>query len=443
MAVRITLDRPQRHLGSRVWRQATVLIGAALVLVGTAAMMVAIPACLLVLAWLAGEDISVEIQARRTLSAADILTAWAISAPVAILGLNRGMHLVRRGRSLVLFLRRFGYDDATSAVTYAVTRAIGHAWRIVTLDDAEIVAIGVPTGTRWIFGAVTLTSSTVMALLNAVLRVFPALQLVLWGIVAVDLVRARIWEHAADLDAWFAVVTPYFDLLFVALKGRLPLEAVALSLHGAFAACLVVMTGIVLGLGAALAAAPIAWAVSAIVLFFSSFSADAVREAERGRTREIRSNVDVFQATHAVAQASRKLFGARLVVLRVASSLWQQTVLRLAGLSSVVLIDVSEPTQHLVWEIESLAATHVPCVFIGHHDRVRGLAAQHEPADEQTRRVARLLEGEEVLAYTTDAAGMRRFAGALRSLLMERTAGHPRAAVAREAAGIQSRYPRV
>ena len=422
MAVRVTLDHPHRHLGLRVWRQATVVIGALLVVAGTAATIVAVPANVLALAWLLDEDVDVELAPGRTITADDVLLAWAISTPLAIVGLSRGMRLIRRGRTLVLFLRRFGYDDAQTAVTFAVTRSIGHSWRVVTLDDAEIVAVGVPTGTRWIFGAVRLLARAAVMLVEALLRIVPAIQGGLWGIVAIDLLLGRIWERAADPQAWFAILTPYFDIIFVALSGRLPLDAVAPSLPGAFALLMVALAGLIIFGGAALAAAPIAWAVSAVLLFFSSFSADAVREAERGRTREIRTEIDLAQATHAVAQGSRRLFGARLVVLRVATPLWQQTVLKLASLSSVALIDVSEPTEHLVWEIKALAGARTRCVFIGRHDRVLRLTSIDASSDEPTRRVAALLELEEVLAYTTDKPGRKRFAGALRSVLMEQAA---------------------
>jgi hypothetical protein len=394
MAVRVTLDHPHRHLGRRVWRRVTVVIGALLVVAGTAATIVAVPANVLTLAWLLDGDV----------------------------GLSRGMRVIRRGRALVLFLRRFGYDDAQIAVTFAVTRSIGHSWRIVTLDDAEIEAVGVATGTRWIFGAVRLLGRGAVMLVDALLRIVPSIQGGLWGIVAIDLVLGRIWERAADPQAWFAILTPYFDIIFVALSGRLPLDAVAPSLPGVFALLMVALAGIIIFGGAALAAAPVAWTVSALLLFFSSFSADAVREAERGRTREIRTEIDLAQATHAVAQGSRRLFGARLVVLRVATALWQQTVLKLASLSSVALIDVSEPTEHLVWEIRALAGARTKCVFIGRHDRVLRLASIDASSDGPTRRVAELLELEEVLAYTIDKPGRKRFAGALRSVLLEQTA---------------------
>jgi hypothetical protein len=77
----------------------------------------------------------------------------------------------------VLFLRRFGYDDATGAVTFAVTRTIGNTWRLVTLDDAEIAPLGVATSTRGVFRAIQLISNAGRALVELLLRIFPTAQL--------------------------------------------------------------------------------------------------------------------------------------------------------------------------------------------------------------------------------------------------------------------------
>jgi hypothetical protein len=320
----------------------------------------------------------------------------------------------------VLFLRRFGHDEAMSAVTFAVTRTIGSSWRVVTLDDAEIAPVGVGVGARGFFGTVRIASATLSGTMNVLLRVFPAAQLGLWVVVSIDLLRSRIWERANDPNAWLAVLDPYFTIVFTALDGRLPLDAVAPSLHGVFAVMMIVLAGIVLALGAALAAAPVAWAVGALFLFVFSFPAADVGAAERSKTRNIQSSADVDGTVIQVATASRKVFGPRLVVLRVASHIWQYTVTQFAAVCSMSIVDVSEPTEHLVWEIERLTQTGARCVFIGHYERVTRLA---ESASGTTaRRVADLLESEEILAYTTDRRGMRRFARALRNTLLSMSA---------------------
>jgi hypothetical protein len=106
------------------------------------------------------------------------------------------------------------------------------------------------------------------------------------------------------------------------------------------------------------------------------------------------------------------------VVLRVASSVWRQTVSRFASVSSVALIDVSEPTENLVWEIEELTMrSRTKCVFICQHARAEQMTSSLS-AGPFDRHVARLLELEEILAYTTDRRGRRRFARALRGKLM-------------------------
>src|SRR4029453_18915793 len=95
------------------------------------------------------------------------------------------------------------------------------SWRVVTLDDAEIAAVGVPTGTRWLFRVVQIATATIKGLATFLLRVFPAAQLGLWVVVAADLARSRIWEHAQSERAWMAVLNPYFHIISTTFKGNL------------------------------------------------------------------------------------------------------------------------------------------------------------------------------------------------------------------------------
>ena len=418
MPARVVLDHPRRHIFRRLWLTMAMVAGAALLILGIAASLVAVPANVLAAGWLLGENVNVDIAPGRRITADQILLAWAIATPLAFFGVSRGLSLVRRGRTLVLFLRRFGYDDAQSAVTYAVTNTIGRSWRVVTLDDAEIAPVGVPTGTRWLFRAVQLTTAAVKGTANVLLRVFPLAQLGLWVVVGADLVRARIWEHAQSERAWMAVLNPYFDIITTTFDGKLPIDAIGPSLPGLFALLAVVLAGIVIGLGTALTAAPVAWAVGAAFLLFFQFPADAVHEAEQAKTREIRNEGDINVATSAVTEKSRRVFGPQLVVLRVASAVWRETVSRFAAVSSAVIFDVSEPTQNLVWEIEELTVrSRKKCVFICQRERAEEITSASPPRPFDAY-VARLLELEEILAYTTDWRGTRRFARALRGKLM-------------------------
>ncbi len=418
MPVRVVLDHPGRHVFRRLWQPISTVIGLVLLVVGIAAWFVAVPATFLVAGWLLGENVAIELTAGRVLMPDDLLLIWGVTAPLAYFGTSRGLRLVRQGRTMVLFLRRFGYDDAQHAVAYAVTNTIGRSWRLVTLDDAEITPVGVPTGTRLLFRSIRLAGSAASGLFQVLLRVYPVALLGLWIAVGIDLVRARIWERAQSPQAWLAVLNPYVEIISTTFDGRLPIEAIGPTLPGVFALLTVVLAGMAIGLGTALAAAPVAWAAGAAFLFFSSFPADAVLEAEHAKTREIRNEVDIGIATYAVAERSRRVFGPQLVVLRVASGVWRQTVSRFASASFVALIDVSEPTENLVWEIEELMVrSRKKCVFIGHHARATEIAsgAGVRPFD---RHVARLLELDEILAYTTDRRGRKRFARALRGKLL-------------------------
>jgi hypothetical protein len=417
MPARVVLDHPRRHIFRRLWQPIATIAGALLLVVGIAASFVAVPANFLVAAWFLGERIDLEISQGRSVTADEILLVWGVSTPLAIFGVSRGLRLVRRGRTTVLFLRRFGHDEAQNAVTFAVTRTIGRSWRVVTLDDAEIEAVGVPTGTKWFFRSVQIVSAVALGIVTFLLRIFPLAQLGLWIIVGLDLMRARIWERAQSAQAWVTVLDPYVQIISTAFDGKLPVDAVGPSLPGAFALLAVVLAGIVVGLGAALTAAPVASGVGAAFLFFSSFPADAVMAADQAKTREIRTEGDIGIAAYAVTERSRRVFGPQLVVLRVASSVWRQTVSRFASASSLALIDVSEPTENLIWEIEELRdRTRTKSVFICEHRRAEEItSSSSRPFDGH---VARLLELDEILAYTTDRRGRRRFASALRSKLI-------------------------
>jgi hypothetical protein len=83
----------------------------------------------------------------------------------------------------------------------------------------------------------------------------------------------------------------------------------------------------------------------------------------------------------------------------------------------VALIDVSEPTENLIWEIEELRTrTRTKCVYICEHRRAEEItSSSSQPIEEQ---LARLLELDEILAYITDRRGRRRFARALRGKLL-------------------------
>jgi len=429
----IVFDHPRSHIGRRLWRRVSSLFGSLLLVVGLTASIPAVPANLavvgIVLGWLTTEPSDPDAFPPADMPVPEIFLAWAVLTPLAIGGVRIGLRLLRRHRTMVLFLRRFGYDAAQSAVTFAVLRTIGADWRVVTLDDAEMAPIGVAAGTRRVFRAGHLVSKYVLTVGGFIgLRMFPILISTMWAVLALGLIEPA-YEFARTgvtrFEVWGDAIEPYLRIVASVFDGRPPLDALGPTLPGLFALLAMAAAVSFAAMMASMAALLLAFPLSTI-LFFLSSSADSVREAERSKSLAVSSVGEIQQAARDIARRSRKVFGPRLVVLRVASPVWQEAVTELASVSSLPLIDISEPTANVLWELETLTTRFGDrCVVIGNHEQVAALAGLPSDAPGSTaveRRLARLLDGREVLVYTTDRHGLKRFARALRGLLLTRSA---------------------
>jgi len=423
MAVRVVLDCPHPYLGPRLLELFRAAVGAVLAVIGTIAWLLIIPLSVVAIAWLRGEDVNIDLGDGRSLTAQMWLAAWAVTAACILLRFRgRGLRLVRGARTSVLFLRRFGFTDATRAVTFAVTKTVGRTWRLVTLDDEQTAALGIPAASKWFFFGGHALMRLVLAPFQ-IFRFYPLALAIVIGVIVVDVGRAALWPspgHTVETAA-----TRYFEILEILLSRRLPLEAVRPNLPGVFALFLVVMGWpLVLLPAVATAVPPWVWLGALAFFVYVGFSIDVVRSADKARTREVKHEAAIYQAVSAVGEASQRLLAPRLFVLRVDSSIWHETVSRFARTASVALIDVSEPSANLLWEVEELTLrTKTPCVFIGEYDRVAPLADDdvRSNAELSFPQLALLLAEHEVLAYTTDRAGQRRFARALRGKLQQVT----------------------
>jgi hypothetical protein len=98
-------------------------------------------------------------------------------------------------------------------------------------------------------------------------------------------------------------------------------------------------------------------------------------------------------------------------------------VTALARVTSASIIDVSEPTDHLLWELETLDRLCASrSIIIGEQASVERWSQDGGAASGDTTlgaRFAARLDGRHVLAYTTDRRGMRRFARALHGMLLD------------------------
>lgn len=104
-----------------------------------------------------------------------------------------------------------------------------------------------------------------------------------------------------------------------------------------------------------------------------------------------------------ILQRNRRVLAPRMVVCRVADPQWRSAVLALAQQSDAVLIDVSMPSEAVVWEISALQEMRAQhCVYVCHASAADRLAATDPGNPSYAGQVAALLDGVEVLVYGSD-----------------------------------------
>lgn len=316
---------------------------------------------------------------------ADEALGLILFTAVTVGGFVWGPKLVRRNLRLGLFLRRFGFAAATEALTFAIATAVGRTWRLVTLDDMQVAPLGVAPRTRRLLRALAWTGLSVILL-------------------------AVVWIFGGGLDRYITRAIeeslPKHPTDFKELIG---------GLFGAF------IVGIFVG-AIVLALITVLIAFFGATMTFSWASLAAARGSERHKAAEIRTAREVETTTESVRLRSRRILAARLVVLRVAPEVWRMAVRHLAAVASVIIIDVSEPTESLLWEIATLKPGGPRrWILVGRLDRLAHLSgAAHgpEPRAGLRERLGSLLDGEEVLAYESTSPGdMKRFAATLRAWL--------------------------
>jgi hypothetical protein len=422
MPARIVIDYPHRQRTSVATRALRSLLGSLLLLLAMAATVVVVPAALVTAGDLIARfDDDPSTVMPPTIPVRAIEGAFVASVAAMWIGFRYGRRLIRGRRSAVLFLRRFGYRGSMEAVTFAVVRTIGRSWRLVTLDDEQIASVGVAPVSRVVFGLGSRVARIALGAGHFVLTSFR------WTVTGAALVLAAQIAQVQLASNWSGAMRdgtfdPYLAVVFALLEGSSPVRYFAPTLPGVFA---LLATAVALGLAGLLvmcAAMLVAVPFSGVLMLASS-SAEAMRKAEESKTRAIRHGREVTKAVTAITEQGRQTFAPRLVVLRVATEVWQQSVSELARVTSASIIDVSEPSEHLLWELDELKRM---CpgrsIIIGEHTRVARWAQSDggTPSDGSLdSRFASRLDGRDVLAYTTDRAGMRRFARALHGLLLD------------------------
>jgi len=304
------------------------------------------------------------------------MSQLAIAFVIMIVAWFLGRKLVRGRRQLVLFLRRFGFVGATETLTFAVTTAMGGSWRLITLDDRQVAPVGTGKGMRW--------SS------------------ILLGLFAIAIIGSALnWLFGGGLGKMMSDV-----VRDAPRQGNL-----VQTIFGALVAGLVV--GLVVGLMVIVLVA-----FFAVVGLFSWGTYFSVRRAERSKKLEVTSVASLEKIVRTVSRRSRRVFSPRLAVVRVAMPVWQQAVLQLASVCAAVVVDVSEPTDNLLWEVATLKPRlQTRFIVVADQEHLNRMTTGPTQSLELHQRLLHVLAGEEVLAYSNDRAGRKRFARALRTRL--------------------------
>ena len=336
----------------------------------------------------------------------ELVRGWLLLLAIFLTGWVAGTQLRRQRRSMVLWLRRFGYGDATRVVTSALGH-IGRSWRVVTLDDRATEPVGVAGALRWGDAVITVLSRVVKFVARWAVRIAgPTRVIAIIGIVA-----AVAWTLQ---DGGLEALGPLMDEL---ASPTPPLSATASVVLLCAAVLVLQLVVLIAYLVVMLIAMPLI-GVSTLVDGIRS----GVRSAERDKLRTIDTVGGARTAVGQVQLASQQPLAARLTVLDVDSSVWRETVVAFARACSAVVIDISKPSTHVAWEVEQVQAGQVRQVFVGQLDLVTALSEGGEVPTEaddvaSVDELRRLLEGEVVLAYTTGWLGRLRFRRSLLGLL--------------------------
>jgi uncharacterized membrane protein len=276
--------------------------------------------------------------------------AMAVSGIAAIAAFGAGVRLFRGRRRLVLFLRRFGFTGATRALSEAVADSLGHDWRLITLDDAEVASIGVHRRSR---RAVRIGWLAVLAVVG--------------------------------LGLW----------MFVSINS----SSTSGGLGGIVAFVLVVLLLVCVGV------------VVLVASLFLAVGTRALRRAERSKALAITRPEEVERSARRVKRQATRFFAPRLIVARVTSPLWREVVERLLQVADVVIVDVSELSPNMLWELGVLSEHRRPWVAVGQVERLRAADG----------RLALAVGDRDVLTYQEQR--LAGFGPALRRSLEEACAG--------------------
>jgi hypothetical protein len=336
VAVEVVLDGP--HLRPAAWTAARgvgFVVGSVLRVIGLTAVFPVLAMTYAAAIWIFDRD--------QDMVPNWVVPLWLVSAVATWLACRWGARLRTGSRRAVLYLRRFGHVEASRTVTAAVTR-IGAHWRVLTLDDGHVSPLGVRGANA----------------VEAAARLGRHGEAVMSGI-------TRSLRAVATLAAWAVVAVVGITAVQAVRDNRDPVTAVlhrlgdrrALAYVTDHATAIVVVVA-VLGVGLVVRVA--------VNLFASATGAlgEHVRAAERATRLRIDDEQSLKAARILLGARVRRVVSARMCVLTVDSRVWRTTVVTLGADAAIPLIDITEPTGNILWEVDRMREAFGPAM------RVRG-----------------------------------------------------------------------
>lgn len=281
-----------------------------------------------------------------------------------------GLNLLAAPKKPAVFLRRFGLD-VNSVVSRVIRKGLGRQFRFVTLDDGRFPAVDIPAFERWAsrLGPPIIAILVVMAALTA--RQSYSQQYSSNGAYA---------QTAAQMSA---VMGFWVGLLWILIM--------------------------------------LAWIHTLRVRRMSRYAISTESQLQR------------FLFDMRLLDRWRlrlSLLRPQAIVAKVTDSFWQQCVSNVAKQFGIAVIDISEPTLNLQWEIEYLRKAEVRCVFIAEKSRLQSwIAESQDPTTTAREGITNLVGEDSVLLYQGDQKlGGAAFRRALQLLLRKAGKGLPRRA---------------
>jgi hypothetical protein len=287
----------------------------------------------------------------------DLTFVGALVGPIAVVC---GLILTSPRKKLVLFLRRFGNEDINHSIRRAVRWHLGTTYRLITLDDLAFRPASSPPGPKAV-AAGTIIAAAALALLTE-----RAIEWVLEVVKTGEAVQTYVWVPGSidAMEGW------YFEIfLYWVAKGAFLVE------------CYIVGLGALVAIG---------------ILFLGRRSRLSIENVDR--IRKVERQVERLKSW----RRGPSLFAPQASVVRVVDALWQPTVVSLLRHAEAVLIDISVPSESILWELRAAReASTSKLILLAQTDRLIEWIGQLGPAGSTQNEVLAAARGLSLIIYST------------------------------------------